>query len=146
MRKYFMLLLIAGMLGNECYAQKTTAKAANKPAVKTKTKPTTTVDVSPDALKYSANNKEEEIAVDGKDVVISGHDNKLNFTGKIGKLIITGKNNDITTQSVVQILVTGNGNFVSWEKAPNGKPIVSDKGGYNNIEKRSSDAQNRNGD
>mgnify|MGYP002138972700 FL=1 len=145
MRKYFMLLLIAGAFGSVSYAQKTTAKTASKPTAKAKPKPATTVDASPDALKYSNSNKEEEIAVDGKDVVISGHDNKLIFTGKIGKLIITGKDNDITAQSVAQIIVTGNGNFVSWEKAPNGKPILSDKGGYNNIEKRSSDAQIRNG-
>ena len=101
--------------------------------------------LSPDAIKYTDSNKEEEIIIDGKDVVLSGNDNKLTFKGTIGKILITGKDNDITIETVNKITVSGNGNFVSWEKSTttNGKPVVEDKGGYNNIEKRSGDAIER---
>lgn len=109
----------------------------------TKPKQTTTEDISPDAVKYADNNKEEEVLVDGKDIILSGNNNRLTFKGTISKILITGKDNDITIESVNQITISGNGNFVSWEKSSNGKPVIQDKGGYNNIERRSSDAQDR---
>ena len=111
----------------------------------TKTTTTTSQEIAADAIKYADNNKEDEVTIDGKDVFISGNDNRLTFKGTIGKIIITGKDNDILIESVNQIIVSGNGNFVSWEKSTNAssKPIIQDKGGYNNIEKRSSDAMDR---
>lgn len=113
------------------------AKSTSKQAI--------TQDVATDALKYSDNSKEEEITLDGKDVLISGNENKITFKGSIGKIVITGKNNDITIVSVKQIIVPGSGNFVSWEKSDNagGKPVIQDKGGYNNIERRSDNAMDR---
>lgn len=136
MRKYTLLtfLLVFTMLFS--FSQGTNTKTV---------KPVNTPTVSPDAIKFSDSNKEEEIIVDGKDVLLSGNDNKLTFKGAIGKILITGKDNDITIVTVNKISVTGNGNFVSWEKSTtaNGKPVVEDKGGYNNIEKRSSDAIER---
>jgi len=112
---------------------------------KVTSKQTITQDVATDALKYSDNSKEEEITLDGKDVLISGNENKITFKGSIGKIVITGKNNDITIVSVKQIVVSGSGNFVSWEKSDNtgGKPAIQDKGGYNNIERRSDNAMDR---
>ncbi len=112
---------------------------------KVTSKQTIAQDVAADALKYTDNGKEEEITLDGKDVLISGNDNKITFKGSIGKIVITGKNNDITIVSVKQIIVPGSGNFVSWEKSDNagGKPVIQDKGGYNNIERRSDNAMDR---
>lgn len=112
---------------------------------KATTKQTITQDIAADAVKYNDSNKEEEITLDGKDVLISGNDNKITFKGSIGKIVITGKNNDITIVSVKQIIVPGSGNFVSWEKSDNagGKPVIQDKGGYNNIERRSDNAMDR---
>jgi hypothetical protein len=113
--------------------------------VKTNLKTAITQDVAVDALKYTDSSKEEEITVDGKDVVISGNENKITFKGAVGKIVITGKNNDIFIESVKQIIVPGSGNFVSWEKSDNagGKPVIQDKGGYNNIERRSDNAMDR---
>ncbi len=113
-----------------------------KTTISTKTKNTITQNISSDAIRYANNKKEEEIILDGKDIIISGSDNKLNFKGTIGIILITGNNNDITIESVNQINLPGNGNFVSWEKSTNasGKPKIQDKGGYNNVGKRSNNA------
>lgn len=99
--------------------------------------------VAEDAIKFENSNAEEDIDVNGKDVLISGNNNKLTITGNVEKILITGKNNDITLVSVNEIIVTGSGNFISWENAieVGKKPTVQDKGGYNNIGKRSGNAQ-----
>jgi uncharacterized protein (UPF0333 family) len=112
---------------------------------KTTTKPVVVSDIAADAFIFSNSNKEEEINLTGKDVLLSGNDNKLTFTGVMGNIQITGKNNDITIVSVKKIVITGSGNFVSWEKSDNasGKPFIQDKGGYNNVEKRSGNAQTK---
>ena len=112
---------------------------------KTTTKPVVVSDIAADAFIFSDSNKEEEINLTGKDVLLSGNDNKLTFTGVMGNIQITGKNNDITIVSVKKIVITGSGNFVSWEKSDNasGKPFIQDKGGYNNVEKRSGNAQTK---
>ena len=112
---------------------------------KTTTKPVVVSDIAADAFIFSDSNKEEEINLIGKDVLLSGNDNKLTFTGVMGNIQITGKNNDITIVSVKKIVITGSGNFVSWEKSDNasGKPFIQDKGGYNNVEKRSGNAQTK---
>ena len=112
---------------------------------KTTTKPVVVSDIAADAFLFSDSNKEEEINLTGKDVLLSGNDNKLTFTGVMGNIQITGKNNDITIVSVKKIVITGSGNFVSWEKSDNasGKPFIQDKGGYNNVEKRSGNAQTK---
>ncbi|MBK9792027.1 MAG: DUF3060 domain-containing protein [Sphingobacteriales bacterium] len=77
--------------------------------------------------------------------MLSGNDNKITFKGSIGKYSNNRKNNDITIVSVKQIIVPGSGNFVSWEKSDNagGKPVIQDKGGYNNIERRSDNAMDQ---
>ncbi|MFN8294638.1 MAG: DUF3060 domain-containing protein [Chitinophagales bacterium] len=136
MKKYTFLSFLLVFVCVNILAQGTNTKTAKSVDIAT---------VSSDAIKFTDSNKEEEIIVDGKDVILSGNDNKLTFKGTIGKILITGKDNDITIVTVNKITVTGNGNFVSWEKSTtaNGKPIVEDKGGYNNIEKRSSDAIDR---
>ncbi len=101
--------------------------------------------VAADAIKFDKSNATEDLVVNGKDVLVSGNENKLNITGSVGKILITGKNNDITIGSVKEIIISGNTNFVSWEKSDNseGKPVIQDKGGYNNIEKRSGNAQTK---
>lgn len=136
MKKYTFLSFLLVFVCVNTFAQGTNTKTAKSVDI---------VTVSSDAIKFTDSNKEEEIIVDGKDVILSGNDNKLTFKGTIGKILITGKDNDITIVTVNKITVTGNGNFVSWEKSTtaNGKPVVEDKGGYNNIEKRSSDAIDR---
>lgn len=136
MKKYTFLSFLLVFVCLNIFAQGTNTKTV---------KPVNTQTIAPDAVKYTNSNKEEEVIVDGKDVLLSGNDNKLTFKGTIGKILITGKDNDITIETVNKITVSGNGNFVSWEKSTNakGKPVVEDKGGYNNIEKRSSDAIDR---
>jgi hypothetical protein len=44
----------------------------------------------------------------------------------------------VNINTVNEILVKGNYNFISWEKSSNanGKPLISDKGGYNNVGQR----------
>lgn len=120
-------------------------RAEDSKKSKTATKPVVVSDIAADAFIFSDSNKEEEINLTGKDVVLSGNDNKLTFTGVMGNIQITGKNNDITIVSVKKIVITGSGNFVSWEKSDNasGKPFIQDKGGYNNVEKRSGNAQTK---
>lgn len=101
--------------------------------------------VSETAIKYTGNDFDEEVQVDGQEVLISGNNNKLTIKGKATTLVITGKDNDIVIESVNDIVITGNGNFVSWEKSQlhSGKPTVKDTGGYNNVGKKSGDALNK---
>ena len=124
--------------------KKTTTKTAVKKTTVAKTS-TATPQVAADAVKFDKANTTEEFAVDGKDVLISGNDNKLTITGNVAKIWITGKNNDITIVAVNEITITGSGNFVSWEKSnySGAKPVIQDKGGYNNVEKRSGNAQTK---
>jgi len=136
MKKLFIvLMLFVGITGRAAAQRNANAKVSDANATSVKA----------DALKITDSNKEEEMPVDGKDILLSGNNNKITFKGTVGKIVITGKDNDIYISSVEQIIVTGNGNFVSWEKSPNsnGKPYTLDRGGYNNIEKRSSDAIDR---
>lgn len=89
--------------------------------------------------------KEEEIQINSKSLIITGNNNRYTFTGKIDKITIAGKDNDITIEAVNEIAVIGNGNFISWEKTTNGKtkPTIVDKGAYNNIEIRAKKSINK---
>lgn len=87
-------------------------------------------------------NKKLELPADGKDIVINGNKNTIHFTGISKKLVIKGNNNDIDVDTVAAIEITGDYNFVAWKYGPDAtsKPPVTDKGGYNNVGKRSGDA------
>lgn len=137
MKNQLLSLCLLVSVASFAQGTKTTKPAAAKQSVLD--------DIAANAIKYPDNGKEDEITVDGKDIVVSGNENRLTFKGTIRKIIITGKNNDILIESVKQIIVPGNGNFVSWEKSENtgGKPVIVDKGGYNNVERRSDNAQDR---
>lgn len=148
MKKQSLFLSILFITGVIVFANppKTTTTKKTTTKKTTTTKPVaTTPSVAPDAIKFSQSNATEDIVVDGKDILLSGSNNKLTITGNVGKILITGKNNDITIVSVNEITITGSGNFVSWEKTNNtvAKPTIIDKGGYNNVEKRSGNAQTR---
>jgi len=140
----FGTLLFAGIFTFANPPKKTTTTTKKTTVAKT-TKTAAAPSVSADAIKFDKANATEDIMVDGKDFLLSGNDNKLTITGNIGKILITGKNNDITIVAVNEISITGSGNFVSWEKTGNGnaKPIIQDKGGYNNVEKRSGNSQTK---
>lgn len=145
---FFSLNIIASTFTFANPPKSTTKKSTTaKKDITIKTaKPTsTTPSIGPDAIKFEKSNTTENIVVDGKDILLAGNDNKLTITGNVGKILITGKNNDITIVAVNEITITGSGNFVSWEKTnnTNAKPIIQDKGGYNNVEKRSGNAQTR---
>lgn len=103
------------------------------------------VSISDETYKIDSNNIEKEISLQGENVLLSGSNNKITIKGIVGKISITGKDNDVYIETVNHITVSGNGNFVSWEKSTNanGKPVIVDKGGYNNIDKRSSNAVER---
>ncbi len=119
------------------------------PTQKTTAKKTTVAKVAPavaiadDAIKFDKSSAEDAIEANDNEILISGNDNKLTITGNVSKILITGKNNDITLTVVNEIIVIGSGNFVSWEKSSiaDKNPVVQDKGGYNNIGKRSGNAQ-----
>ncbi len=122
--------------------QKTT-----KPKPKTTVVKSTATSIPADAIIFNSSNQETaEIAATDKAIVISGNESKINITGNCRQLFITGKNNDIVVESLDNIEITGSGNFVSWEKSTNAndKPIIKDKGGYNNVGKKSGQALNKN--
>lgn len=132
------------------FAQSSTSKT--KSQTTSKTKPRTTVvkstatSIPSDALIFNSSKQETaEIIATDKAIVISGNENKITITGNCSQLFITGKNNDIVVESLDNIEITGSGNFVSWEKSTNatGKPIIKDKGGYNNVGKKSGNSLNK---
>lgn len=121
----------------------TVCMAQNNPT-KPKPKPVS-ISIAADAINYAGSDKEDTLEADGKDVLIAGNNNKLVLTGNVNKLLVTGKDNDLEVASVKEIIVSGNGNFISWERSGNtsGKPLVKDSGGYNNIGKKSGNALNK---
>lgn len=90
-------------------------------------------------VKIAESNLEQEFTIQNKDVSIVGDGNKIKINGTVGKLSISGNDNEIDVESVKEIAIKFNYNFVSWQQSPNanGKPIISDKGGYNNVGKKS---------
>ena len=153
MKKITLFLFCAMAISTASFAQSSTQKTTTKKTTTVKKKTTTKTtkpiaakpQVAADAIKFENSNKEEELSVDGKDILISGSNNKLTIIGNVGKILITGKDNDISIVAVNEIVITGSGNFVSWEKTNSSsvKPIIQDKGGYNNVEKRSGNAQTK---
>ena len=119
-----------------CMAQNNPSKSKSKPV---------SISIAADAINYAGSDKEDTLEADGKDVLIAGNNNKLVLTGNVNKLLVTGKDNDLEVASVKEIIVSGNGNFISWERSGNasGKPLVKDSGGYNNIGKKSGNALNK---
>ena len=85
---------------------------------------------------------EQEIVLNEQDVLLSGSDNKIHIKGTVANITITGKNNEVDLESVNSILLSSDFNFVSWQTSTNksGKPIVTDKGGYNNVGKKSANS------
>lgn len=140
MKKIILFLLSAMAISSISYSQSSSKKTAT---TKTNKSIAFKPQVAANALKFESSNKEDEVNVDGKDILVSGSNNKLTITGNVGKILISGKDNDITIVAVNEIVITGNGNFVSWEKTNSSavKPVIQDKGGYNNVEKRSRNAQ-----
>lgn len=135
MKKIFFITLVVAAITSIATPPKLTA-----PVVKN------SVTIDDNAIIIN-NNDEMEIAVEAnqQDVLISGNNNMIKISGTCKNVLITGKGNDVEIDSVNQIIIKGNYNFVSWLATQNttGKPIITDNGGYNNVGKRSSDAQKK---
>jgi hypothetical protein len=71
-----------------------------------------------------------------------GNNNNIVINGLCNKLIITGKGNDVEVDTIADIIINGNYNFVSWKNTTNknDQANIKDFGSYNNIGKRSADA------
>lgn len=141
----FLFFAVCFIIGN-LSAQKTKTTTT-----KNKTKSTVTkskaFEIPADAYTITGNDAEDKtINTDYEKVVITGNNNKIKLTGKYTEVIVTGKDNDIEIVSVNKIVVSGKGNFISWEKSTTatGKPSVQDTGGYNNVGKKSGDAMDKN--
>lgn len=91
------------------------------------------------------NSQEDTIHVDNQDIVLTSKNSTLYFVGNMNKITIKGNMNDIYIDGVNEIEIVGNNNFIEWKSSDNanGKPIVKDKGGYNNVGKFSTDAMNK---
>lgn len=131
--KYVLIFIFSTTV---CMAQNSTSKPKSKPV---------SLSIATDAINYADSDKEDTLDVDGKDVRIAGNNNKLILTGNANKMLVSGKDNDIEISSVKEIIVSGSGNFISWEHSGNasGKPVVKDTGGYNNVGKKSGNALNK---
>ena len=125
---------------------KTSASASKSERAKTViTKGAQTMGVPANAYYYKSSGKADTISISYKSIVIEGDNNKLYIREGNDQVFIKGKNNDINMKSADYIEITGDGNFVSWEttKNPTHKPVVQDKGGYNNVGKRANTALNK---
>lgn len=148
----FFLMLVIGF-NSFAQASKSTTKPKSKTTVSktTKSKQTTTKTQQSAAIPDDAyyfkdnNNKTATITTAYKTIVVTGDGNHIDIGDGNGVIFVKGKNNDINMKTADYIEVTGDGNFVSWEasKSPTGKPVVLDKGGYNNVGKRASGALNK---
>lgn len=113
-------------------------------SIATPPKPTTPIAKNAVAIDENAliinNNDDKKMVVEAnnQDVLIAGKNNVIKITGTCKTVLITGEDNDVEIDSVEQIVIKGNYNFVSWiaTQNPTEKPIIKDTGGYNNVGKR----------
>jgi len=89
-------------------------------------------------ITISSDSLEQQVVLQGQQVIVDGNYNKIQLSGTASKLVITGNYNDIDIDTVSGIIVSGNYNFVTWKgaAAPATQPTVIDRGGYNNVGKR----------
>jgi hypothetical protein len=132
-----------------------TSKTTSKPKPKTKTaqvikqKPAVQPGDQPipeNAYYYKESGKQDGV-IDSKypAIVIEGSNNRINIADGNTMIFVKGKKNDINMISADYIEITGDDNFVSWQVSNNasGKPVIKDKGGYNNVGKRTTGALNK---
>jgi hypothetical protein len=130
-------------------AQATKKAPVKKPVSSSKQKPaagTAAALIPANAFHFKENGK-TDVKIDSiyPAIVIEGNNNSITVIEGNVKIFIKGKGNDINMISANYIEISGDNNFVSWEKSENasGKPQVNDKGGYNNVGKKSGKALNK---
>src|SRR5438876_990101 len=73
----------------------------------------------------------------GERVEVSGNKNRLDLTGECGTVSVSGNENQVTVDTVAEIVTQGNKNSVRWYKGAGDKaPKVSNSGTGNEIKKR----------
>lgn len=141
-----MLLLVSVMAFTQKSApSKSTAKKVSPAKHKSPASKASTVNsnIPANAFHFKESEKQDaEIEGNYAAIVVEGDHNKITVSDGTSKIFVKGKGNDISMVSADYIEITGDGNFVSWEKSANasGKPVVLDKGGYNNVGKRTGEA------
>lgn len=83
-----------------------------------------------DKTQISQSDLQKSFAYTGEDASISGNNCRLNLTGKVGALSISGNNNDVTVSSLQQVTLSGTGNHLHWSGSA---PKVTDQGNSNQI-------------
>lgn len=77
-------------------------------------------------------------------VVLNAFDKKLTIKGGCRQVMINGDRNTIALEAVTEIVINGHQNNISYEKLVNGKkPVATDNGRENVIEKASKDLENQ---
>ena len=143
---FWMIVLIASSMSAETAKSKTKLTAAKTGKAKTVSKSAQSLGLPKDAYIFKESGKQDAaISTSYKTIVIEGDNNKINIGEGNEKIFVKGKNNDIILKCADYIEITGNDNFISWEttNSPTHKPVIIDKGGYNNVGKRSSGALNK---
>jgi hypothetical protein len=143
---FITLIVYAAVAHSQAVKSGKSKTTASHKTQKSVARQTQSLGIPEDAYVISYSDKQDTaISTTSKAVVITGDNNKLTFNDSNTQLFIKGKNNDVNMRCADYIEITGDGNFVSWEtsKSPTGKPQIVDKGGYNNVGKRSSGALNK---
>jgi hypothetical protein len=129
-----------------------TSKAKTKPktaqATKSRTQAVQPGDQAiPDNAYYYKESGKQDAVIDSKypAIVIEGSNNRINIADGNTMIFVKGKKNDINMISADYIEITGDDNFISWQvsNTASGKPVIKDKGGYNNVGKRTTGALNK---
>ncbi len=75
------------------------------------------------------------------DVNVNINSAAATIKGACNQIIINGDNNQITAEATMRFVINGDGNNIGYSKFPNGqRPLVSDNGNVNVVEKISADA------
>ena len=91
------------------------------------------IHIGEDTITIIGNDFRESIECSGQDVIVSGTHNTISLMGPCSSLSVAGMGNDIKTDQVNTITVTGTNNRVAWGRGDGDRPPVVNNSGTNNL-------------
>lgn len=85
----------------------------------------------------TGNGARQTVKCAGQAFMLTGNQNTITLTGNCSQVSVTGNQNAVRAATVGQIIVTGQNNTVSWQKALKGRiPVIKTKGSGNRVTRR----------
>jgi hypothetical protein len=85
-------------------------------------------------VEVNASNEKVNYRGEGRHFEITANNDQITITGDCSKVEVLGHNNKITLESVANITLVGNNNFVTYHQGPNGgEPQIETVGANNRV-------------